>query len=505
MKEYRSSVSVPPGYFLKNVSHCYNNMAFALVRELVQNALDAGATLLEFNFSDEGYTFRDNGHGMTSAVIRQGFLAMGGSIKGQNATGGFGEAKVLLCFAAESFRIRSRTCLVEGAGMQYHMVETDDDYPGTEISCTFQKEWPAKKEEFERASLRFAGLAQFSARFLVNGQWFKTTERTIRPIRELPFLVAYEGGPVSNADNVIVRHNGVPMFTSHVQGLKKVVICEITRHGRELLTSNRDGFIHIYGRQFNEFLIEIGRDTESFKRQNPVYTEFKGGTGPQDDPAKNEAGNTAASVMSENDGELYEDLRQRMGEIVLVNDLSSYAGKIVAEAGQENTTERIGAVVEALRDVLTEDFIIATPGNMTDIPKRFHPQTFSAPVERLALEWKSAVRLVMRANRLTFPYRIGFILMDDRWAEFSRGEDRCPRLLLNPKKILEKGERSKDRFIRLIILASHEIAHREFPYHGESHTIVAEKLLLKALQSGNLPSLFKAELKKTKIRRLTND
>lgn len=141
MPEYASAITIPPDYFRKNVAHAYRCVPLALIRELFQNSLDAGATKIDFSFGPKGYVFADNGHGMTEEVLRDGFLSLGGSIKQDGSVGGFGEAKVLLCFAGESFHIHSLDNKVDGAGANFTMSKCPEDlYSGTVVKACFTEE-----------------------------------------------------------------------------------------------------------------------------------------------------------------------------------------------------------------------------------------------------------------------------------------------------------------------------------------------------------------------------
>lgn len=91
-----------------SVNAQYSEIEAAIVRELLQNSLDAGATEIEFRFRSHGYTCEDNGCGMTAAEFRQFFLHLGGTKKHKGSIGGFGAAKELLLYAWEHWKCEAK-------------------------------------------------------------------------------------------------------------------------------------------------------------------------------------------------------------------------------------------------------------------------------------------------------------------------------------------------------------------------------------------------------------
>jgi hypothetical protein len=85
-------------------------MSWVLIRELFQNALDAGATEIEVDtdFSDR-LTVTDNGSGMEYETMINTFLTLGGSSKDREKVivGGFGIAKLAI-FSCDDFDVSSK-------------------------------------------------------------------------------------------------------------------------------------------------------------------------------------------------------------------------------------------------------------------------------------------------------------------------------------------------------------------------------------------------------------
>ena len=67
-------INLPEDYFLRSVWQAYGNPREALIRELLQNAVDAGATDIRFTLTDKTITIDDDGVGMTEEIIRPALL-----------------------------------------------------------------------------------------------------------------------------------------------------------------------------------------------------------------------------------------------------------------------------------------------------------------------------------------------------------------------------------------------------------------------------------------------
>jgi len=85
-------------------------MSWVLIRELMQNAIDAGATRIDVDtdFQDK-LTVTDNGCGMEYETMIDTFLTLGGSEKDRSKTivGGFGIAKLAI-FSCDDFCVSSK-------------------------------------------------------------------------------------------------------------------------------------------------------------------------------------------------------------------------------------------------------------------------------------------------------------------------------------------------------------------------------------------------------------
>ncbi len=106
----------------------YTNWELAWWREVVQNARDAGATLIELDIKSGVYrdietgaetpamvvSAYDNGSGMSADILRRALLTRGGSVKPESAVGGFGDAKNLILFPWYGWRVETNDLVAEG-------------------------------------------------------------------------------------------------------------------------------------------------------------------------------------------------------------------------------------------------------------------------------------------------------------------------------------------------------------------------------------------------------
>ncbi len=118
------------------------------VREILQNALDAGATKLEIKVSNEGLIFRDDGKGMSRDFIEKDFSQIGAKFKddhsGQRGRYGFGRLSYWSLIAKEnedgsisyrgSITIQTRNTIIEWERIdKYRVKEGKEWIEGTKI------------------------------------------------------------------------------------------------------------------------------------------------------------------------------------------------------------------------------------------------------------------------------------------------------------------------------------------------------------------------------------
>lgn len=129
-------MKTPKSYWSIRRNDGHSDWTFGFWRELFQNEVDAGAKNISITVAEADgkgsfgrdatsdrvlrVTFSGDGKGMDEKVIRDVFLRPGESTKrGTNAQGGFGTARIMLCFSQVRYGIRTQDLVVEGDGSEY--------------------------------------------------------------------------------------------------------------------------------------------------------------------------------------------------------------------------------------------------------------------------------------------------------------------------------------------------------------------------------------------------
>ena len=129
-------LQTPKSFWVDGRLDGYSDWSFAFCREPVQNAIDAGATKIEFSIDDAPgrgsfgrpatldqvvrVVIQDNGTGMDGRVLQDVFLSPGESTKKAGGfQGGFGTARNMLCFSQVRYSLRTQDQFVDGDGSEF--------------------------------------------------------------------------------------------------------------------------------------------------------------------------------------------------------------------------------------------------------------------------------------------------------------------------------------------------------------------------------------------------
>lgn len=274
-------VELPSSYFSKGKLE-YNNWKTAWFREAIQNSSDAGATQIDFEINQDQenqnllrVVCKDNGKGMDEETLINVFLSLGGSKKDEGATGGFGYAKVLLAFAHERYRIRTRNVLCKGAGGDYTLSEKADHHEGVELEVLMDRsdvsEWELKHAlDTIVSNSRMKGL-----KITLNGQELRFDEN------KLPYNKETSLGNLNFTDNsssyghstLWVRMNGLAMFPYHLSASGNTGFdgyLELDGRSVDMLTSNRDSLSNQKGDELNAIFNTLANDREKLKLASEI-------------------------------------------------------------------------------------------------------------------------------------------------------------------------------------------------------------------------------------------
>ena len=257
MDVIRGKVKIPKDYFNRAAKKEYVFWARSLIREFLQNSVDAGSSEIHFKFAQDRLLLivRDDGCGMDKDIILNKLLALGGSFKSKGAVGGFGKAKEILFFAWRYYAIHSKSWLVDGEGPDYAVRDTGDKYyNGTRCAIQFYT-----IEEFNAV---WAAANEYLPRNEIDADIFLNSNRVVyawgkkKKLRSFPWANVFISPGLSSEASI--RVNGLEMFKRYIcNSLTKRVIVELNGYSPHVMTANRDGLKYKFSEQLETVLNDL--------------------------------------------------------------------------------------------------------------------------------------------------------------------------------------------------------------------------------------------------------
>lgn len=478
-----SIVRIPTTHFVTSAKSQYADVDTAIVREAIQNSIDAGATTINVETGPTWCKITDNGSGMTEEVLVAAMLTLSGSYKSNSGSiGGFGMAKECLCFQHERYEIHTLDNYVNGKVLEYDMSKADF-IQGTAITMHFHDSYNYVESIFVSKAVNWLRRCDTSATITINGESVGKTQ-VLRVVKDLDWGLLYCEESEETHQYLTVRIKGVCMFQLYVGDIKKVIVLEIVKPSVEILTSNRDGFQWTYQDIVQKLVAEITIDKKSFGKFHNTITCITGNS--------RSFINTVLQVLIQKPDQL-------------TNCGSSFKAKLVElqnqiESGTTSQEVAITQLREMSKDIADgwvvnkklDDYInevdfyiqINDPG-YEKIPDEIAPSAkMKSKYRKLACLWKAALKHVFKSNNMDARYCIGWILDENVEAKYVRC-DGVEKFLLNPylknNKIDSKNK--KEMVHNILMSAAHEVAHRRHSYHDESFVATYEYLLLKSISS----------------------
>ena len=468
-------VEVPQGYFLKMAKHDYNNYIKALPREFYQNSIDAGASeiIVECDEEKRSITIGDNGSGMDLKTLRHKLLVLGGSKKGEGATGAFGKAKELLFFSWEKYEIKTRDLVCEGAGAHYTIKRSSRKVAGTK--CTI---WIPEEEDFDYYPQNFkdvATLFQTEVSIKVDGESRACRLTRGNLVRSTDWCKVYVNPEKTRSWYMNVRINGQWMFQKYTGNDVGQIVVELSRKSTEMLTSNRDGIKDKYSGQFDDLLREVMVEREEMLRPKPTmirkvikgvgnirvnWEKIKKEVSERiHDAAVNEG------VYSLSDMKGFGTLLREMSEV------QSLQMALVADRSRENSIWDDESSIAFIG--YEPHFIIDYPDSKDKVVKKFMK---SRKASVLAECWTEVCKQVLIDIEWSGEFCCGFTFDSEKKAAFIK-DDGIPVFLLNPLKVCKELPEIQPYINRamlrrdLLSSARHEITHLYEKYHDGSFII----------------------------------
>lgn len=489
-------VGIDDIFFKKERNQTYADWESSLWRELFQNSIDQGADQIRITLSQQDtcvrVTFFDNGPGMPRDVLEKVYFAIGATTKtGTDQIGGMGRARILTCFSMPSYLIRSDDYLVIGHGGEYEVAAM----PKLDNTCTLIIDVDDTSIETLHYKLKcFLEECHISATIFIDDKISTIrAEHLGRHNRDLTvngvsFAKVYINKSVPTK-KVIVRVNGVSMYTTDTDAPAQIVIELSNDKARAALTSNRDSLKGEYRKAFNDFLRELSVDVASSLRPRFIsHTRVTRGGGfkihrPKQQPVspgtKSNQSSDRASAFVVNDPVPIRSRQPETPDTFVENPtqqdrfgkwLADTFGDIFIYDETENATMH-----KAVPNFLPENWQQVTINNKT------HRK--GANISKVLLMWQTAVvyaiEQAMEPLGLDYAsYGVGFIFADDRLAE-KRQERGGHLFLLRP--VTQDGKldykvSDKRSLKRLMTLAKHEVAHIAVSWHSEAFSSMREKI-----------------------------
>lgn len=484
------AVSIPPDHFIKRVRREYNDVRQALVREFIQNSVDAGASRIDLETGEDSLVVRDDGCGIKPERMVESLLTLGGTVKGEGSVGGFGLAKEVLLFCHEAFQIRTLNTLVRGQVLNYSMETVAEPVVGAEFSIRFNPEFGYTQGEFKGLARRYIASCDLDVAIYLDGERIACSSRARRTDMSFPHGVVYSrrlpAGSVSTSMTIRVR--GLTMHEYHIAEIGKQVIVELEGDARTMLTSNRDGLRYPYSSELAKVAEAVAIDPKSFDRKKAQRAVF---------PGRDASFFARAEALVT---DFFSGLIPQAEVATIVSSVRSAleTGQPVAEAldGAIKTVSAGTGLALTRTDLLplaeleqnfSTDFIVSIEGTDHRVaPKACRPATMCRSYREIAKLWKYLLDHCIAAAGLSLNYRIGFVLDPEKGGSFHRPDGlAAAEILVNPEKVSAIADRA-ERFTFLLVLAAHELAHHLTSYHNETFVHEEERILRAALTK--LPS-----------------
>ena len=456
-------VSIPASHFSKSVKRFYGDPDTAIIREVVQNSVDAGATEIRITVTEVG-TLRvtDNGRGMTEQVVRDGLLTYSGSVKDAGAVGGFGVAKEIILFQHEFYCIRTGTIQVDGKHLQYSITRDHAPHVGTSITVMFHEDYGFNHDRFVQKAKDYLMTCEAAAAIYVN-------DTRIAPfkcgklVREMPWGRVYTRRTPEAYPYAIIRANGVTMFKHWIGSSKMQVVVEITGKTVDVLSANRDGFAYTVGQSFQELIYELSVDKKTFDRTSVErQVIFLGRPKPP-----------VLEAVAARGTNLTHDAFRELAEVLSLNMETVHSKSAPASTSKDGKKLETTVMTTGFN---SDDFVIDLGPRLT-LPKWLRPDAWGKRQNRLARLWKRCCQIIIAANAPVLhdmSWVIGWTLNPETEACHSKNGDGVSVLQINP--LHARSYDPKTLFFELLRLAAHEIAHRAHQYHDEAFVHHVEAL-----------------------------
>lgn len=457
-----STVKIGSSFFRNELKE-YDNWHWAIIREAIQNSIDAkGSRSIDIAiYEDDSSThliWENNGESMTREVLTDKLLNLGESGKRFEGTvGGFGKAKVLLYFAHSQYRIFTGDLQVYGQGGDYEIQEAAETIKGTRSHVVIEGHHASELREQVHKLCRYLTWTGNVYLWTPGSQdRSKLTKATnLRRRSEIELGTIYTNR--SEQNTLVVRSGGIPMFSCY-NGYSGLVVVDL-KATTGVLTANRDGLTWQWRSQLEQFLTELGTNSNSAFRvpnQTIKYPGYKYHYHPE--PKKiatpqPKAVTTPVAAYSPKD--------------FTKNNTTDFSPHSYEE---QTTPEKITPEkTTPVQDPTPQFFLRNASGRK--IPKDYLPESFSTYAKKLLHSWTQMLIKLHHVRGMSGTFSVGFVFEPEVRALYQKDENEviyyiAPVDVSNMKKAWKLDYAGKQS---LLAVAAHELVHgMGYGYHGES-------------------------------------
>ena len=464
-----AQVKIGPNFFAKEFS-AYADWQFAWCRELAQNSIDCGSSNITIEIAFDGTNtvaqVRNDGEPMGRDTLVDKFLALGESGKdfAGGAVGGFGKAKIVICFMHQKYQIRSGKWIVDGCGGEYDITETPDVLWGTETTVIMKGDKVASLIKHFR---NLIAMTQWRGTFKLNGETLYGRLKKGAHRRDLSWASIYTNNSFKN--RLIVRIGGIPMFTRYISP-DKCVLVEINRTSGEVLQNSRDSLQWDYQNELDEFVRLLSVDVMSALRAvSPHYTHYDGERirNKEEHNSVRDIVQAAYATQPTLAAATKEDEEDEASGPTLSYDQHAV---LPPQENGESYERRRGSRV-------SWEFVIKNTTSL-QVPDYYQPVEFSSYSERLVRTWIKCLLKVHEFLGKTEDFGVGFIFDEERQAEREENKNYGLVYYINPAVIVKQLSSASRSFKKrwnftpagrwqILATAVHEVLHSDVNEHNE--------------------------------------
>jgi hypothetical protein len=487
------AMGVSPDFWSKLLQR-YRNWELAWWREVAQNSRDAEATQMDFGVVQGVYadpesggevpamvvTAYDNGVGMDADVLRRALLTRGGSVKPEQAVGGFGDAKNLILFPWLGWKVETRDLVA--FGQHESVVEPPGVHKApSAIQGTRITVWmPLTQTTAETYAQQLLGRSYLpGVRVRVNG---KTVAADLMGGEEVAKAsLADDSGKVVGEivashhhsaranKGLYVRARGVFMFEEYAPNIPGVVYVDVNAPAKYVFDASRNSLIGAARTFVERVKAQLAKEPETLLRSKKWKAEkIYRGTG-SIEVREGRAAEVAAKAVAKVADQIAKRQAQKkplaateVAELAketadaMEEDAASAPPPVTPEevtaqrmqSSRETATALVSAsmkhattteqVATALRYAMWKpDLFMANQMPFWKPPAGLEPETMEAKYIVLLRAWTEACKFGLNILGEFRPFGVGFIMMLDGYSKMPvlgayERKDGTDWLMINP-------------------------------------------------------------------------